>query len=649
MSAQTSPGGQVAAPTRVVGPYRLERLLGRGGMGEVWLGVHVETGGLAAVKLLCPEADVRPLVEAMFSDERRAIARLWHPHVVSWHDFGQDYLAMQYVHGSDLARRMKTPLSPEYAVRVGIQVASALAHAHERGIVHRDVKPANILIDVNGNAQLTDFGIALLVDGAGLASGSTSAGTPSFMAPEQGDGGTAGPLSDQYSLARTLIAILIGRKPELDPDAALAELPAGLPTSLISALRTATSREPAARFPTMNTFQEALCEIAHLDLPWVEPLALRRDPSPFTWVRGACASSRISPDISRHDHLLSALEAKGLLPTRACRAFRERTGYADFGWSVYGRRDTLGPLDEPAAFARATQVVLVAHGLTATREVWHGLASLLCRDAGEAIVLVPDLYGYGASRMREPLETRLATPRALIDAILAFTDILGTTPIPTLLVGHSTGGVAVLSCRDDETPETMHRVAVTPVFPSQNPALRAKLRLLAFTLRTFGGSRRVLLALADKLATGPEMAVYTEAERALIRTIFSEASPGVQASLAEGLCSARVVDSDHLARCTIVVMLNDPVAKEKPLLRALRELGIPRARVRRLVGGMHAPQYEHGQHPEWTARNVNEIAAYLSEVLANVRGGTPAPPISAPRRLHSEDDVTEAYAGGEKE
>src|SRR5688572_59650 len=192
-----------APDERRAGDYRLERRLGRGAMGEVWLGRHARTGALAAVKLIRGGPQARERVARFFARERRAIARLSHPHIVALFDVGPDFIVTAYIDGSDLARRLETPIDPARAVEIALQIASALSHAHENRIVHRDVKPSNILLDCRGNAFLADFGLAtLLDDGDGDAAGER-AGTPHYMAPEQTRGEPAGPASDQYALART--------------------------------------------------------------------------------------------------------------------------------------------------------------------------------------------------------------------------------------------------------------------------------------------------------------------------------------------------------------------------------------------------------------------------------------------------------------
>ena len=142
-----------SAASPIVGDYQLIRRLGSGAMGEVWLGRHQLTETFAAVKLLRANVKSKERVRKTFDRERRAIGRLGHPHIVALFDVGTDWLATAYVDGTDLARRLKTPIEPATAVHITLQIASALAHAHAYGVVHRDVKPSNILIDTAGNAD----------------------------------------------------------------------------------------------------------------------------------------------------------------------------------------------------------------------------------------------------------------------------------------------------------------------------------------------------------------------------------------------------------------------------------------------------------------------------------------------------------------
>src|SRR5262249_17499097 len=148
-----------------------------------------------------------------------------------------------YADGGDLARRLHTPLPAADAVRLTLQVAAALEHAHARGVVHRDVKPGNILLDRRGNAFLADFGLAFVAGGTGHH----AAGTPQYMAPEQ-HGGVATAAADQYALARTLMEMLVGERVPVDRYAALALLPPSVPGALRTILDRATAAVPEKRF-----------------------------------------------------------------------------------------------------------------------------------------------------------------------------------------------------------------------------------------------------------------------------------------------------------------------------------------------------------------------------------------------------------------
>ena len=200
------------------GRYRLGRVIGRGGMGEVFLAEDTVLGREVAVKhILAGEEDSVVATQRLLREARSA-ARIHHPHVVTVHDLviegTEAYIVMEYVPAENLAQVIRRgALAPERAARIGSQVASALAAAHALGIVHRDVKPSNILLSPGDNAKLTDFGVARVAGDTGLTKTGHLIGSVAYLPPEVARGSEAGPASDVYSLGATLFASVEGHAP----------------------------------------------------------------------------------------------------------------------------------------------------------------------------------------------------------------------------------------------------------------------------------------------------------------------------------------------------------------------------------------------------------------------------------------------------
>ena len=196
------------------GRYRLESLLGQSAMAEVWLAHDLELDRPVALKLLTPTAD-----RARFQREARAAAALAHPNVTRLYDYGEAdgrlFMALEYLpHGTleeRLTRKRRVPDAETAAI--ASQLAAGLAHAHERGLVHRDVKPANVLFDDEDRPKLADFGIARITGGDTLTEAGTVLGTAAYISPEQAAGESAGPASDVYSFGVLLYRMLTGRLP----------------------------------------------------------------------------------------------------------------------------------------------------------------------------------------------------------------------------------------------------------------------------------------------------------------------------------------------------------------------------------------------------------------------------------------------------
>jgi beta-lactam-binding protein with PASTA domain/tRNA A-37 threonylcarbamoyl transferase component Bud32 len=251
--------------------YELLKQLGGGGMAIVYMGRDTMLNRLVTVKMLRPEFTSDEDFVKRFRREAQAVASLSHPNIVSIYDVGLEdkihYLVMEYVEGDNLKNLIREQgfIPVDRAVEIARQVSEALQHAHENNIVHRDIKPQNILITKGGRAKLTDFGIAREATTATLTQTDTIVGSVHYLSPEQARGETAGPRSDIYSLGIVLFEMVTGVPPfkgETPIGVALkhiSEYPA-LPSSLNSAvspglervIMRAIAKNPADRYQTAN-------------------------------------------------------------------------------------------------------------------------------------------------------------------------------------------------------------------------------------------------------------------------------------------------------------------------------------------------------------------------------------------------------------
>jgi len=206
--------GRFVPGTLLLDRYRILGLLGRGGMGEVYRADDLKLGQTVALKFLPPDLARDPGRLARFHNEVRLARQVSHPNVCRVYDLGesggQPFLSMEYIDGEDLSTLLRRigRLPADKATEVGRQVCAGLAAAHERGVVHRDLKPGNIMIDGRGRARIADFGLA----GALGAADGSRAGTPAYMAPEQLEGGEAGVKSDLFALGLVLYELYTGRR-----------------------------------------------------------------------------------------------------------------------------------------------------------------------------------------------------------------------------------------------------------------------------------------------------------------------------------------------------------------------------------------------------------------------------------------------------
>ncbi|MEZ0333672.1 MAG: serine/threonine-protein kinase [Gemmatimonadales bacterium] len=258
--------------------YEIRREIGRGGYSIVYQAYDRDVGSDVAVKLLVPPPATAHLARERLRREVHAVRGLSHGNIVAVYDLLDEepwsYIIMEYVAGPDLAIRVREhgPLSPEEAVRVGRDIASALAAAHRRGILHRDVKPQNILLDPDGRARLTDFGSAKLDGQLGITATGALAGTLAYAAPEIVAGRRGDARADVYALGLTLYFALTGTLPGR-PIGHLPTTPApeghrpaavnpGVPAWLDGVVARATSASAELRYPTAAALDEALAAAA---------------------------------------------------------------------------------------------------------------------------------------------------------------------------------------------------------------------------------------------------------------------------------------------------------------------------------------------------------------------------------------------------
>ena len=267
----------MTTPTLLGNRYRLGERLAAGGMGSVYRAVDETLGRQVAVKALRRELADDPTFLERFRREARAAAVLSHPGVAAIYDYGevdgQPFIVMELVEGENLAERVVAggPLPWQEAFAIGEQVAAALAAAHAHGLVHRDVKPANIMLGRDGRAKVTDFGIAQAAQAATLTRSGMVLGSANYVAPEQAKGGHVGPAADLYSLGCVLFEAVTGETPYHGGNAvAIAtqhvsapvpdprELRPDLPAQAAALIMRALRKQPDARFPSGTAMAAAL-------------------------------------------------------------------------------------------------------------------------------------------------------------------------------------------------------------------------------------------------------------------------------------------------------------------------------------------------------------------------------------------------------
>ncbi|MFN0017056.1 MAG: serine/threonine-protein kinase [Pirellulaceae bacterium] len=269
-------------PLQKLGPYRLDRVLGRGGMGSVYAGINEQTGERAAIKVLAAHlVDDANFVER-FKVEVETLKKLLHPNIVQLFAYGEEdgnlFYVMELVEGRSLQDELQAGrrFTWREVARIGIDIAKALKHSHDRGIIHRDLKPANLLIDSQEHVKLTDFGIAKLYGGTQITADGGVLGTADYMAPEQAEGKQPSSRCDLYSLGSVLYALLVGRPPfagkslpeviqglRFEKPIAVRRINPEIPEEFESIIMQLLEKDPQKRIPTAVVLGKRLKAMEH--------------------------------------------------------------------------------------------------------------------------------------------------------------------------------------------------------------------------------------------------------------------------------------------------------------------------------------------------------------------------------------------------
>jgi CHASE2 domain-containing sensor protein/tRNA A-37 threonylcarbamoyl transferase component Bud32 len=362
-SGTLGPGGRV-------GRYVIQRQLGQGGMGTVFLGYDPELDRRVAIKLLHPDLSSSQDFRTRFLREAQAMARISHPNVVAVHDIvseqGQLFVAMEYVEGTTLESWLESPRSTEQILEMFRKAGTGLAAAHAAGLIHRDFKPANVLIGLDGSVQVSDFGLARAVDageevrspvdGSGVPESAlnqaltrvgVTMGTPAYMSPEQLGAKPVDARGDQFSFCVALYEALYGQLPYegLDLRARLELLASGkldtprtsrrVPPWLRQALLRGLSFAPEARFPSMEALLQALARAPHEE-GRTERARLRQRLLRGSLL-GALAIALIAVVSSTHAWRGFEERVQGLLLARHPRAWNDRVTIIEFDQETVNR------------------------------------------------------------------------------------------------------------------------------------------------------------------------------------------------------------------------------------------------------------------------------------------------------------------------
>ena len=288
-----TPHAALSKGSLIAGKYRIIDEIGQGGMGVVYKAEDIKLKRCIALKFLPPHLMGSSELKERFLVEAQAAAALSHPNICVIHEVGESeerpYIAMEYVEGETLRDRIKKgPLKPDEALDIITQVAAGLGEAHRKGIIHRDIKSANIMVTAKGQAKVMDFGLAKLRGGSSLTRSQTTLGTIAYMSPEQARGGELDGRTDIWSLGIVLFEMLAGKLPfpgdhdqaviysilHHEPEPLLKVRPGTAP-ELAQIIGQALVKKPADRYQTMEEFREDLASVAE----GFRPIKAKRRPS----------------------------------------------------------------------------------------------------------------------------------------------------------------------------------------------------------------------------------------------------------------------------------------------------------------------------------------------------------------------------------
>jgi eukaryotic-like serine/threonine-protein kinase len=352
-----SPLRELAPGTLFAGRYQVIEELGRGGMGRVYKVFDMEVREKLALKVLNPEIALDEQMIERFRNELKLARTISHPAVCRMHDLGREgnayYITMEYVPGEDLKSfiRRVGALPAGKAVSIARQVCDGLAEAHRVGVVHRDLKPQNIMIDRDGNARIMDFGIARSVRGKGITGASAIVGTPEYMSPEQVEGKEADRRSDIYSLGIVLFEMVTGRLPfegetplaiavkqKTEPAPDPATINPQVPEDLRRAILKCLEKSRESRFGSAEDLSAELARIERLVPKTTRPLPVRRPatsrqitvrvPSKKVWIPAAALLLAVAAFVVWQ----FIPQSPGSMRSIAVMGFRNQTGDPSFDY-----------------------------------------------------------------------------------------------------------------------------------------------------------------------------------------------------------------------------------------------------------------------------------------------------------------------------